>query len=113
MDFVEMLLLLSNFDVCLQENVIDCMKQSKMAHEAERGEGSYNMQVQGFYCIAKQFHVWCYVHVLNLVLTGTTEVIVESASVLLLSNDVAVFIWRLYKHMHLGKIVRETDGFIQ
>lgn len=55
----------------------------------------------------KQVHIWCYAHVLNLVLTDTTGIIVESASLFSWLNDVAVFIWESYKWMHLWEKVSE------
>lgn len=58
----------------------------------------------------KQVHIWCYAHVLNLVLTDTTEVVVESASLYSLLNDVAVFIRESYTcGMHLWEKVREDS----
>lgn len=53
----------------------------------------------------KQVYIWCYAHVLNLVLTDTTGVVVPSASMFSLLNDVAVFIRESYKRMHLWEEV--------
>ena len=40
-NFLEMVLLLSKYDVCLQEHVSDCIEKSKMQHEAGgKGRGS-------------------------------------------------------------------------
>ena len=46
-----------------------------------------------------QVHIWCHAHVLNLVLGDTTGVVVASASLFSLLNDVAVFIRESYKRM--------------
>lgn len=54
-----------------------------------------------------QVHIWCYAHVLNLVLTDTTGVVVPSTSLFLLLNDVAVFIRESYKRMLLWETVSE------
>jgi len=41
---------------------------------------------------ATQLHVWCYVHVLNLVICDVTENKVETLSLFVLLNSCAVFI---------------------
>lgn len=46
-----------------------------------------------------QIHVWCYAHVLNLVLADTTGSVIESATLFTLLNDIAVFIRDSYKRM--------------
>ena len=46
-----------------------------------------------------QIHVWCYAHILNLVLADTTGSVVESASLFSLLNDIAVFPRESYKRM--------------
>lgn len=65
-------------------------------------DGAANMQgpYQGFSAFLSQqspsqIHVWCYAHILNLVLTDTTGSVVESASLFSLLNDVAVFFKRV------------------
>ncbi len=69
-------------------------------------DGAANMQgqYQGFSAFlseqsSTQIHVWCYSHILNLVLADTTGSIVESTSLFSLLNDVAVFLRELYKRM--------------
>ena len=42
----------------------------------------------------RQIHVWCYAHVLNLVLKDTTEAVVESASFFNVLNGVEVFFFQ-------------------
>jgi len=46
-----------------------------------------------------QIHVWCYAHILNLVLLDTTGIVLQSASLFGLLNDVAVFLHESYKRM--------------
>ncbi|KAL0194773.1 hypothetical protein M9458_008345, partial [Cirrhinus mrigala] len=48
-----------------------------------------------------QVHIWCYSHVLNLVLADTTGVVVASESLFSQLNDIAVFIHDSYKRMKL------------
>jgi len=54
-----------------------------------------------------QVHIWCYAHVLNLVLGDTTGVVIASASLFSLLNDVAVFIRESYKLMNMWEEVSE------
>ncbi|XP_064088556.1 uncharacterized protein LOC135202969 [Macrobrachium nipponense] len=44
-------------------------------------------------------HVWCYAHVLNLVLAETTGAVIASTSLFKLLNGIAVFIRESYKRM--------------
>ena len=48
-----------------------------------------------------QLHVWCYAHVLNLVLADTTQKVIASATLFTLLNDIAVFIRESYKRMNV------------
>lgn len=48
-----------------------------------------------------QVHVWCYAHVLNLVMGDTTRVVIESASLFSLLNYLAVFIRESYQRMNV------------
>ncbi|KAL1251715.1 hypothetical protein QQF64_019511 [Cirrhinus molitorella] len=71
-------------------------------------DGAANMQGQykGFSALLtgaspNQVHIWCYSHVLNLVLADTTRVVVASESLFSLLNDIAVFIRDSYKRMKL------------
>ncbi|RXN21860.1 zinc finger MYM-type 1 [Labeo rohita] len=66
-------------------------------------DGASNMQGQyrGFSALmADKYpthqHVWCYAHVLNLVLSDTTHSVIESGSLFDLLNDIAVFIRESY-----------------
>lgn len=54
-----------------------------------------------------QVHIWCYSHVLNLVLTETTGVVVATESLFSLLNDIAVFIRDFYKRMKLWEETSE------
>ena len=40
-NFLEIIMLLSKYDVCLQEHVSNCIKTSKMQHETGKGRGSF------------------------------------------------------------------------
>jgi len=46
-------------------------------------------------------HVWCYSHVLNLVLSDTTHIVIESGSLFDLLNDTAVFIRESYQRVNI------------
>lgn len=48
-----------------------------------------------------QVHVWCYAHVLNLVLADTTEVAIPTGSLFSLMNEIAVFIGESYQRMNV------------
>lgn len=71
-------------------------------------DGASNMQGQyrGFSTLLSskapnQVHVWCYAHVLNLVLADTTEMAISSGSLFSLMNDIAVFIRESYQRMNV------------
>ena len=71
-------------------------------------DGAANMQGQykGFSALLSgeapdQVDTWCYSHVLNLVLLDTTGVVVASASLFSLLNDIAVFIKESYNRMQV------------
>ncbi|KAL1251688.1 hypothetical protein QQF64_019484 [Cirrhinus molitorella] len=126
-NFLELIPLLSKYDVCLQEHVSDCIEKKKKQYFVElvkqtlekmdidikkcignATDGAANMQGQykGFSALLtgaspNQVHIWCYSHVLNLVLADTTRVIVASESLFSLLNDIAVFIRDSYKRMKL------------
>lgn len=57
-----------------------------------------------------KIHVWCYAHVLNLVLADTTGGVIESATLFTLLNDIAVLIKDSYKRMQKWE---ETSTDIQ
>lgn len=68
-------------------------------------DGAVNMQGQylGFSTLLSeqsptQIQIWCYAHLLNLVLAGTTGSVVESASLFILLNDITACIREPYKH---------------
>lgn len=54
-----------------------------------------------------QVHVWCYAHILNLVLSDTTKVVIASASLFSLINDIAVFIKDSYQRMNIWENVNQ------
>jgi hypothetical protein len=79
-------------------------------------DGAANMQGQynGFSSwLSKecpgQIHVWCYAHVLNLVLGDTTKAVIQSASLFSLLNDVAIFLRESYQRMDIWEQTKE-DG---
>ena len=79
---------------------------------ANATDGASNMQGQykGFPALMTSqspnyVHVWCYAHVLNLVLAETTQTNIESGSLFHLLNDIAVFI----KDSYQGVILWENQ----
>lgn len=71
-------------------------------------DGASNMQGQynGFSALLSeksptQVHVWCYAHILNLVLADTTECVLASGSLFSLLNNIAVFIRDSYQRMNI------------
>ncbi len=76
-------------------------------------DGAANMQgrYNGFSAFLSekapnQIHIWCYAHVLNLVLADTTGSVIQSALLFNLLNDIAVFIRDSCKRM---KTWQETN----
>lgn len=68
------------------------------------GAADMQGQYQGFSTLLSeqspnQIHVWCYAHLLNLVLADTTGSVVECASLFSLLHDKAVFFRESYKLM--------------
>lgn len=77
-------------------------------------DGAANMQgkYQGFSALLSeqsenQVHIWCYAHVLNLVLAESTAVVMQSATLFSVLNDIAVFIRESYKRMSTWEQVSE------
>ena len=71
-------------------------------------DGASNMQGQykGFSALLSekcptQIHVWCYSHILNLVLTDTTQCVLASGSLFSLMNHIAVFFRESYQRMNI------------
>ncbi|KAJ8406873.1 hypothetical protein AAFF_G00291490 [Aldrovandia affinis] len=94
--------------VDLLSEVLDRLKLDKAMCIGNSTDGASNMQAQyrGFSALmASQspthVHVWCYAHVLNLVLADTTGSVLESGSLFSLLNDVAVFIKDSYQRVIL------------
>ncbi|KAJ8366427.1 hypothetical protein AAFF_G00355810 [Aldrovandia affinis] len=94
--------------VDLLSEVLDRLKLDKAMCIGNSTDGASNMQGQyrGFSALmASQspthVHVWCYAHVLNLVLADTTGSVLESGSLFSLLNDVAVFIKDSYQRVIL------------
>lgn len=78
-------------------------------------DGAANMQgeYRGFSTLLSahapgQVHVWCYAHILNLVLADTTGVVIECASLFSLLNDIAVFLRESHQRMGVWEEVADT-----
>lgn len=85
--------------VNLISDVLDHLKLNKDMCIGNATDGASNMQGQykGFSALMasqspSHVHVWCYAHVLNLVLSDTTQTVIESGTPFSLLNDIAVFI---------------------
>ena len=70
--------------------------------------GAANMQgrYKGFSSLLSneapmQIHVWCHAHVLNLVVTEATSVVVTSASLFSLLNDITAFFRESHQRMNI------------
>ena len=79
---------------------------SNCISNATDGASNIQGQYRGFSAllsskVPNHVHVWCYAHVLNLVLSDTTEVSIASGSLFSLMNDIAVFIRESYKRMNV------------
>ena len=77
-------------------------------------DGAANMQGQyrGFSAwlsneVPTQMHVWCYAHVLNLVMSKTTGVVITAASLFGLINEIAVFLRDSYQRMNVWEGVSQ------
>ncbi|XP_046884338.1 uncharacterized protein LOC124473114 isoform X1 [Hypomesus transpacificus] len=79
-------------------------------------DGASNMQGQyrGFSALMASKnpthqHVWCYAHVLNLVLSDTTHSVIESGSLFDLLNDIAVFIRDSYTRVSVWETESQDE----
>lgn len=82
------------------------LEMSKCVGNSTDGASNMQGQYRGFSALLSthspnQVHVWCYAHVLNLVLADTTEVVLSSATLFSLFNDIAVFIRESYQRMNV------------
>lgn len=71
-------------------------------------DGATNMQgkYKGFNTLLftkspNQVHLWCYAHVLNLVLEDTTESVLTSGSLFSFLNNTAIFLWESCQRMSI------------
>ena len=94
--------------VDLLSGVLERLNLEKAMCIGNATDGASNMQGQykGFSAVmtsqsSTHVHVWCYAHVLNLVLANTTQSVIESGSLFSLLNDIAVFIKDSYQRVHL------------
>ena len=88
--------------------VLDQLKIDMTKCIGSSTDGASNMQGQykGFSTLLSSkspnsIHVWCYAHVLNLVMADTTQTTIECGSLFALLNDIAVFIRESYKRMNV------------
>lgn len=56
-----------------------------------------------------QLHIWCYAHILNLVLSDCTNLVIPSFTLFNLLNDLAVFIKDSYQRMNVWNEENEDD----
>ena len=94
--------------VQLLSDVLDGLNLDKSLCIGNATDGAANMQgrYRGFSSLLSSqsphhVHVWCYSHVLNLVLSDTTEIVIESGSLFHLLNDIAVFIRESHQRMNV------------
>ena len=85
--------------VNLLSNVLERLKLDTVMCIGNATGGASNMQGQfkGFSALMTSqslthVHVWCYAHILNLVLADTTQNVIESGTLFNLLNDITVFI---------------------
>ena len=79
-------------------------------------DGAANMQgtYNGFsshlsLVVPEQIHIWCYAHILNLVMVDTTSKIIEVSNLFSLLNLIAAFIKESYKRMDIwAELVKES-----
>ena len=79
-------------------------------------DGAANMQgtYNGFsshlsLVVPEQIHIWCYAHILNLVMVDTTSKIIEISNLFSLLNLIAAFIKESYKRMDIwAELVKES-----
>ncbi|XP_034062116.1 uncharacterized protein LOC117539872 [Gymnodraco acuticeps] len=88
--------------------VLETMKLDVRQCIGDSTDGASNMQGQykGFSALLAKMspthvHVWCYAHVLNLVLADTTQCVLASGSLFSLLNNIAVFIRVSYQRMNI------------
>ena len=82
------------------------VEMSKCIGNSTDGASNMQRQYRGFSALLfthspNQVHVWCYAHVLNLVWADTTEVVLSSATLFSLLNDITVFIRESYQRMNV------------
>lgn len=94
--------------VQLLSDVLDSLKLDKSLCIGNATDGASNMQgrYRGFSSLLASkspyhVHVWCYAHVLNLVLSDTTEIVIESGSLFHLLSETAVFIRESHQRMNI------------
>jgi hypothetical protein len=99
----------SNF-VELLLNVLKCMNIDPKCCKGNTTDGATNMQsiYNGFSAkmseaAVEQVHVWCYTHVLNLVISDITSKIVQFISLFGILQGCAVFIHESFKRMDIWK----------
>ena len=101
--------------VQLLTDVVDKLKLDMSKCIGNATDGASNMQgkYKGFCTLLSskspnQVHVWCYAHVLNLVLSDTTEIVIASGSLFALLNDIAVLLRESYQRMDVWEKSQDT-----
>ncbi|RXN16717.1 zinc finger MYM-type 1-like protein [Labeo rohita] len=94
--------------VDLLKEVLEHLKLDSSLCIGNATDGASNMQghYRGFSALLasqspNHVHVWCYSHVLNLMLSDTTQIVIESGSLFDLLNDTAVFIRESYQRVNI------------
>ncbi|XP_064077653.1 uncharacterized protein LOC135195320 [Macrobrachium nipponense] len=102
--------------VQILKNVLEKLELDVSNSSGKATNGASNMQghYKGFSAFLSshspnQVHVWCYAHVLNLVLAETTGAVIASASLFNLLNDIAVFIREPDKRMIIWVNLNKTS----
>lgn len=101
--------------VNLLSGVLEHLNLDKAMCIGNATDGASNMQGQykGFSALMTaqsptHVHVWCYAHILNLVIADTTQSVIESGSLFNLLNDIAVFIKESYHRVNLWE--KQTEN---
>ncbi|XP_025203834.1 uncharacterized protein LOC112600743 [Melanaphis sacchari] len=95
----------------LTENDLDV---KKCVGNATDGAANMQGQFNGFSAWLEklspnQVHIWCYAHILNLVVIESTKSPLNAAALFVTLNDVAIFFKESYKRMNIWVNIMETN----